>query len=257
MVPERMDLSIFNKFNFSVQPFGMKLLFNKPEGIQRLEKDLALCEMFKEAQSAEMPFYTDSKNHTCGGGTGCLGMGSVVSTISSIIHSGRLGPKLKIFKDPIANRRTLLAYPRLEKDTVNYVVFSPLNKLQFDPDVLLVTAEPRQAEIILRALSYTTGALWEPRTTSIVGCSWLVAYPILTGKLNYTMTGLGFGMIARELWPQGLMLLSIPYDLLSMISQNLREMEWVLPSYQGGRANHIALEDRLFKELSDETNRIE
>jgi len=169
-----------------------------------------------------------------------------------IIHSGRLGPRLKIFKNPVANRRTLLSFPRLQENTVKYVLFSPFDKLSFDPDILLITARPRQAEIILRANSYTTGTIWEHKTTSIVGCAWLVAYPYLTGKLNYTMTGLGFGMIARELWPEGLMLMSIPYDLLPMITQNLQDMEWVLPSYQGGRENHIAIEEAIFDDFYSE-----
>lgn len=251
-----LDLSIFNKFNFEIKPVGIKFFLKKPEGVERLPKNLALCEMFKEAQEAESQFYTDFENHTCGGGPGTLGLRATKpaswTAVGPVIHSGRLGPKYKIFKNPVANRRTLLAFPRLEEKTVNYVLFSPFDKLSFDPDILLITARPRQAEIILRANSYTTGAIWEPKTTSIVGCSWLVAYPYLTGKLNYTITGLGFGMIARELWLEGLMLVSIPYDLLPMITQNLQDMEWVLPSYKGGRENHIAFEEVILEELYSE-----
>lgn len=251
-----LDLSIFNKFDFKIKPVGINYLLKKPEGVERLEKNLALCEMFKEAQEAERPFYTDFENHTCGGGPGSLGLIATKTAswtaVLPVIHSGRLGIKYKIFKHPVANRRTLLATPKLGENSVKYVLFSPFDKILLDPDVLLITARPRQAEIILRAYSYTTGAIWEPKTTSIVGCAWLVAYPYLTGKLNYMITGLGFGMIARELWPEGLILVSIPYDLLPTITQNLEDMEWVLPSYQGGRENHITLEEAIFEELHSE-----
>jgi uncharacterized protein (DUF169 family) len=256
MCPSNIDLSIFNKFGFQIQPIGMKFLFSKPEGVERLNKNLAFCEMFKEAQEAKTPFYADFDNHICGGGPGTLGQGGVRPLITSAIHAGMLGPKLKIFKDTVANRRTLLSVPKLEKDTVNYVLFSPLNIISFVPDILLITAKPRQAEIILRSYSYTSGAVWEPRITSIVGCAWLTAYPYLSGKLNYTMTGLGFGMIARELWPEGLMLLSIPYDLLPAITQNLSDMKWELENYKIGRDAHDALELKYFNELLEEVSSV-
>ena len=38
-------------------------------------------------------------------------------------------------------------------------------------------------------------------------------------------------MKSRKLLPEGLMLISIPYDLLHMITENLQDMEWVLPLY--------------------------
>lgn len=250
------DLSIFRKFDFEIEPVGIQFSISRPEGVERLPKKLALCEMFKEAQEADLPFYTDFENHTCGGGPGTLGLNATGKTnfteVLPIIHSGRLGPRLKIFKNPLANRRTLLSFPRLEEGTVRYVTFSKFDRLSFEPDILLVTASPRQAEIILRANSYTTGAIWEHKTTTIVGCSWLVAYPYLTGRLNYTVTGLGFGMIARELWPQGLILVSIPSDLLPMITRNLQDMEWVLPSYRSGRDGHIGIEEAIFEDFRSE-----
>ena len=242
-------LSIFNEFNFDIQPIGLRFSLTKPDDIERLDKKLAYCEMFKEAQNATKPFYTDFENHICGGGPGSLGQGGVRPEITSAIHAGMLGPKLKIFKDNIANRRTLLSYPKLEKDTVKYVLFSPMNSLSFVPEILLITAKPRQAEIIMRASSYINGAVWETKNTSIVDCAWLTIYPYLTGRINYTVTGFSFGMIARELWPEGLILLSIPRDRLLDITTNLQDMEWELPNYQVGREKHDALEEILFNEL--------
>lgn len=221
----------------------------RPEGVERLRGEFALCEMFKEAQEAKNPFYTDFENHTCGGGAVCLGKGG----ISGPVASGRLGPKMGIFKNPVANRRTLLSLPELKQGTADYVLFSPLDKLSFDPDLLLITARPRQAEIILRANSLINGAMWESRATGISGCAWLIVYPYLTGKLNYLDTGFTFGMIARELWPEGFVLMGIPCDLLPMITQNLQEMEWVLPAYKAGRDKWIAMFKEKQTELRGET----
>ncbi len=249
------DISIFNKFNFEIKPVGIKFLLTRPEGVKRLPGQFALCEMFKEAQQAKKPFYTDFENHSCGGGAVCLGKRVVsgVSGVSGAVASGRLGPKIGIFKNPVANRRTLLSLPELKQGTADYVVFAPLDRLSFDPDILLITARPRQAEIILRANSLNTGAMWESVATGISGCAWLIIYPYLTGKLNYLNTGFTFGMIARELWPEGFVLMGIPCDLLPMLTQNLQDMEWVLPAYKVGREKWIAMFKEKQTELRQET----
>jgi hypothetical protein len=45
-------------------------------------------------------------------------------------------------------------------------------------------------------------------------------------------------MKAKQILPEGLVLVAIPYDLLSMMVENLQEMDWVLPDYVGGREVH-------------------
>ncbi|MHA2380915.1 MAG: hypothetical protein ACXADS_16725, partial [Candidatus Thorarchaeota archaeon] len=57
-------------------------------------------------------------------------------------------------------------------------------------------------------------------------------YPYLTGELNYIITGLGHGIKRRRLFPEGLQLVSIPFDLLSSLLQALQDMPWVLPAYK-------------------------
>lgn len=254
-----LDLSVLDRFNFEEQPVAINFLLTRPEGVKRLGKEMALCEMIREAQEADSPFYSDYENHNCGGGPGTLGLASNKPREASgwkgvgpAIASGMLGVIYKIFKHPAANRRTLLSVSRLAENSTKYTMFSRLDKLTRDPDILIITAKPRQAEIILRAYSYVTGAIWEPKTTTIVGCSWLVAYPYLTGKLNYTTTGLSFGMVGKQLWPEGLVVISIPYDLLPHIIENLQDMEWVLPSYKGTREDFLAVSDAAFNELAEE-----
>jgi uncharacterized protein (DUF169 family) len=56
-----LDLSIFNKFNFEGPPVGIKLMFHKPEGIERLDKNITFCAMIKEAQQREVPFYRETR----------------------------------------------------------------------------------------------------------------------------------------------------------------------------------------------------
>jgi uncharacterized protein (DUF169 family) len=228
MNPLTLDLSIFDKFNFENPPVGVKFLFAKPGKIKRLDKNVGFCEMIRETQQRASPFYADLENQACEPARYVLGG----CDLPPIIKSGQLGVNLQCFKDARANRRVYDVLPRLEKDTVNYVAFSPLNKLSFDPDLFIVfTDNTSQTEIMLRALSYTTGKILTSKMTNVLGCAWLYVYPYKTGEVNYITTGLGWGMKARKAFPEGHQLISIPFDWLPIITQNLKEMPWVPISF--------------------------
>jgi uncharacterized protein (DUF169 family) len=151
-----------------------------------------------------------------------------------------VGPELNIYKEARANKRLYPQVPRIDKGTVNYVAFAPLDKLTFDPDVLIVTAEVSQAEIILRANGYSSGRVWSARGTSVMSCAWMLVYPYVTGQMNFTVSGFGFGTKARQLFPEGLIILSLPWDLLPEITRNLQEIDWEPPSFTIGREAHKA-----------------
>jgi hypothetical protein len=51
----------------------------------------------------------------------------------------------------------------------------------------------------------------------------------MTGEINYVITGIGYGMRTQKILPEGLFLISVPYDLVPMLLENLNYMEWVLP----------------------------
>jgi uncharacterized protein (DUF169 family) len=242
----KQDLSIFNKFNFERPPVGVKFLATKPKGIKKLDKTLALCEMLREAQE-KGPFYVTREDFEC---VGPLLLGMVEP--GPVFESGMVGPMLGIFKEARANKRIYQYIPRMVRGTVNYVAFSPLNKLSFEPDVLVITANPSQAEIILRAGSYTTGKMWSGRGTPVMGCAWIFVYPYLSGELNFTVTGLYSGMKARRALPEGLIVISLPWDLVRSIVENLQDMEWVLPEFKGTRDEHNETFKRIAETLEQE-----
>ena len=241
------DLSVFNKFKFERQPVGVKFLPTKPDEIRRLDKILDFCEMLVEAQNGST-FYVSKENFTC---VGPLILGMVDS--DPVFESGRVGPKLEIFKDAPANRGIYQFIPKLAKDTANYVAFSPLDELAFEPDILIVTANPGQTEIILRANSYDTGNMWSAKGTPVAACAWLYIYPYVSGELNFMMPGFSFGMRSRRLFPEGLLLISIPRDLLPSIVKNLQDMNWVPHSYTIGREGHKKKVKEIVEALKQET----
>jgi uncharacterized protein (DUF169 family) len=227
--PLRTDLSILKDFEFEHAPVGVKFLFRRPEEIEQLQKTLPFCQMVREAQESKTPFYFAKENEDCFG-TMTLGMVDV----PPFAESGMLGEAFEVFDEPRANQRIYQHVVKLAPGTVNYVAYSVVDALTFQPDLLILMATASQAEIIFRALSYTTGELWESKNTPVMGCSWLYSYPYLTGKVNYMVTGMSFGSKAKRVFPEGWLLISIPWDKLTMVIDNLGLMTWALPSYTEG-----------------------
>jgi uncharacterized protein (DUF169 family) len=226
------DYSIFDKFNFERKPVGVKYSLGKPDKIQRLDKSLALCELFKEAQTST-PFYATRENIQCG--EQLLGM----ADFPPVMRSGALGQMFSMFKNPAANRKVYDYTPVLSRDTVNYVSLASIDQLAFEPDVLIFTANAPQAEVLLRASSYSSGKMWSNKLTTCLACAWIYVYPYVSGELNFTVTGLGYSMKARQVLPDGLILISVPSELVSSLIDNLQEMEWSPYWFNLGRDNFI------------------
>jgi uncharacterized protein (DUF169 family) len=242
------DLSIYKNFNFEYPPVGVKFLPSRPGGMEQLDKSMALCEMIKEAQQRGTPFYITKDNEDCAGKM-ILGMEE-----HALFAGGwELGVKWGILQEARAHGRLLLDSPKIPGGVVNYVAFAPLDKLTFDPDLLFLVATVSQAEIVLRAMSYTTGEMWRSVITSGGACAYLFAYPYLSGKVNYVTTGLTLGLKGRRVYPEGRLLFSVPYDWIPVITQSLQQMEWVLPAYTDDtREQFLARRGKIFEELAQE-----
>ena len=220
-------IDMLNKLNLERRPVAVKFLIRQPEGVDKLEETVFFCEMLKIAQEGKA-FYADSTNHMCDAGLYLTGGKDVLPPYTN----GEYGAGLKVFNEPRAARRIYEFIPKLEKGTIHYVAFSPLDKLSFEPYLLILVGNVEKTEILLRAMSYTTGKMWVSRYSSVMGCAWVFLYPYLTGELNYSLTGLSFGMKAKKVLPAGLQIISIPYDLFPTMLENLKDMPWVLPFFQ-------------------------
>ncbi len=227
MTLKKEAFAILDDFKFEVQPVAVKYFVRRPENIKRIEQKMTLCEMIVKAQKGDT-FYSEAKDHTCGAGPFVLGQ----IDIEGPFVSGEFGAGLQVFRDERAAGRLYHYVPHIARDVANYAAFSPLDKLPFDPDVLVILANTAQAEILLRAMSYRNGQMWSSKFSAAVGCAWLLVYPYLTGEINFISSGLGFGMRRRKLFPEGRMFVCIPFDRLPSMLDTLREMPWVPEPYK-------------------------
>jgi uncharacterized protein (DUF169 family) len=244
--PKR-DLSIFNRLELEKPAVGVKFLPNKPKGVERLDRTMALCAMIAEAQERGVPFYAGRENEDCVGG---LPMGWM--DVPPLALGGEMGRKWGVFEEARANARLYVDTPKFHRGVFRYVIFSPLDSLTFDPDLLFILATPSQAEIIFRAMLYVEGGRIESVTTNVLACAYLFPYPYFSGKVNYVVTGLAFGAKGRQTFPEGRLLISIPWNWIPKIAENMAEMEWVLPAYTMGPEKFLETAAKYHEELRTE-----
>ena len=221
-------LEASSAIGFEVPPVGVKYSVEPPDAIPRLDGTMRLCEMLRHAQQGNA-FYAGAENHFCGAALYSLG-----KDLPLVYTSGVYGTGLEVFDSPRSGSRLYDHIPRLEdRRGIEYVTLAPLGKLADAPDLLLFAAREEQAEVLLRAMSYSTGKMWTSKSTGVIGCSWLFVYPYLTGEVNYTPI-LSMGMRALKVFTPGTHLLSIPLDVCAMVLDSLKRMPITLTALGPG-----------------------
>lgn len=221
MKPSSLDYAILDKLDLTRKPVGVKFLPYRPEGIERIRKDLNFCQMFVEAQTSP-PFYVQKEDLHCVEPM-ILGM----EPFDPVPLSGLVGEIDDLFEELRANQKIYYLIPRMLEGTVKYVVFSSVDQIAYDPDVLVITTDNTdQARTIMRASVYSTGEAWLSKGTPVLACSWMYLHPYLSGEVNYMVSGMSMGMQALKVLPQGLMVISLPWQKLPMILTNMQKMNW-------------------------------
>ena len=59
-------------------------------------------------------------------------------------------------------------------------------------------------------------------------------------------------MRMKKLLPEGLVLISLPYDLIPMLMENLHEMDWILPVTQLNEEERTKLSIKIMEEIRQE-----
>jgi uncharacterized protein (DUF169 family) len=221
MKAKTLDFSILDALGLVRKPVGVKFLPYVPESVGRIGRQLNFCQMFVEAQAGP-PFYAQRDDFHCVEPM-ILGM----EPLDPVPLSGLVGEMDDLYEELRANQKVYQVIPKMLPGSVKTVVFSSVDHITFDPDVLIVTTDTMdQARTIMRASVYSTGEAWSSKGTPVLACSWIYVYPYLTGEINYIVTGLSMGMQTLKVLPQGLMVICIPWQKLPMVLTNLSKMNW-------------------------------
>lgn len=222
------ERKIFEKLNMPYPAVAVKLCRNRPEGYEQAEEKDFLCCFLAKVQRENRPFYISVDNEDCMGRV-VLGMMGLDSPHGSNHGAGYMGKELGAFRTAGANARLYYDAPLIKRGIVNFVLFCPVSKCNFDPDLVICVTDTNAGQLLLRASSYISGDTWESKCSYVMSCAWSYVYPYISGKVNHLFTGMHLGMQMKGVYPPGLHIISIPYQKLSEIVEALYEMEWVLP----------------------------
>ena len=228
------DFSVIDRLGLDLPPIGLYYELFRPEDVPPLEPglDKSLCEILRYAQEKGEPFYF-SKDHR----ENCVGKIMVgMDTFPPSAESGQIGPRLGVFDSARCNARLYYSVKRLPCGSVNYVSFVPYRRLKTVPDVLVFTGPAAKLEPVLRASTYTTGESYRSECTPVMGCSWFMVYPYMTGKINFVVPAFVHGPHGRQLWDADTVVVSVPYQWVPTVLTNLAEMPLALPGHAGKNA---------------------
>ncbi len=182
-----------------------------------LTEPVSFCAMWTKAMDGET-VYATAKEEACGGGAYFMGLAEGSPELKNGVLLSRT---LHLHRTQMAALRTMQASPCIPYGTGVAVVCAPLEKADFDVDVVLVVCTPAAAMKFADAVSYETGGYLSGMTGPAT-CSVAVAGPYLSGKPTFCAVDSG----AREYMEldDGEMIISFPGDWLVPVVRNLEEM---------------------------------
>jgi len=171
--------------NLNSYPVAIKFILHKediPKGINIIQEKMRHCEMVQKASKGDS-FYSTSKEQMCKGGSSAIGLEDIPEKIAS----GELYYGLGRFKSLGSAKRTLNSIPKI--DLRSYaIVYTPLEKAEFIPDVVVIIANPIQAMKMSQAIVYSLGGRVESDFSGIQSvCADAVAGPFMRKRPNITL----------------------------------------------------------------------
>lgn len=253
MKPTKLDYSVIDKLGLELSPIGVYYDLFKPTDIEPMDYSIekSLCEILRYAQEVNKSFYfTKDHKETCIGKI-ILGMDQFPPSA----ESGQIGERLGVFNAPRCNGRLYQSVRKIPFGTANYISFVPYKEIKKDPDVLIFAGPADKLEPVLRAATYSTGINYKSECTPVMGCSWFFAYPFLTGDINFIVPAFVHGPHGRKLYSSDTVLVSVPYQWVPTVINNLGEMPLHLSGHESKEAYYSEFEG-ILSDLAEETANI-
>lgn len=198
---------------------AIKWSVGEPKNVRKEEGKSRFCMKLQKAINGET-FYTTLEEEECMGGARYSGLKSM-SEYPANVQSGAFMVPKGLYKSIPAVQRSREHEAYINPGIFNAIVFAPLSKAEFEPDVIFIVCNPKQGMEILHANAYDSGTHGIGADAAPV-CSSMAATPYMAGKVTY-----GFGDAASrqsmDISSEEIMI-SIPGSDLSRIVCNLGEM---------------------------------
>ena len=202
------------------EPVAIKWVSREPKNIPKEDKKSRFCTKLDKAMHGEV-FYSTANEEECMGGIKYTGMKDP-KDFPKNMRSGSFLVPAGVYKSIPAVQRSWQSNQAIESGIFNSIIFAPLIKADFEPDVIFIVGKSKQGMELLHANAYDSGSHGLGADSGPI-CSSMAAIPYLTGKVTY-----GFGDIGSrnnmELTDDEIMV-SVPASDLERIIANLEEMK--------------------------------
>lgn len=166
-------------------PVALKFVLREddiPDGIDKISDGARHCELVQKASRGET-FYATADEQVCKGGASALGLMKAPEKVKT----GEMYQSLGRFSSIGSAKRTMDQVPKIE-NIMYGLIYAPLDKASFDPDVIVVICNPAQAMKLAQALVYTLGGRLEADFAGIQSiCADAVAGPFINKRPNITL----------------------------------------------------------------------
>lgn len=136
-------------------PVAVKLIEDAsgiPDGYEKVPEKSRHCQFVQDARLKGMKGYATKEEHMCKGGAGVMG----IETLPEQVANGSTYHKLGNFKTAEGALDTVNAIPK-STGRHHASLYSPLETAEFEPDVIVIVATPRQALRLSQAYLHEKG----------------------------------------------------------------------------------------------------
>ncbi|MBP1908753.1 DUF169 domain-containing protein [Methanolobus bombayensis] len=190
-----------------------------PEDIPHIGETTRHCQMVDNVRRLGTQFYSTIDDQMCKGGASVMGL----AEMSPKLRSGEVYYNLNHFASIDSAKSTMEKVPMVEANSVKAVVYAPLEKATFKPDVVLIIAKPKQVMELSQALLHREGGRVNAGFAGKQSvCADGVAYPYLTGEAGVTI-GCSGSRKYTEIQDEE-MIMSVPVDMLPHLVESAKSM---------------------------------
>ncbi len=205
------------------EPIAVKMIEDEadvPENAVNPKRDLGrhmcLCQAYGLTRRNKKTVYMDKASEWCWCPMVCMGyVESDPGTPSFNLLSRFIG-----IADKDAAEKFFAEFPKLPHGKYKGLVTAPLCSCPFEPDLVLIYANPAQTRMMIGGIKQQTGKLVETKLDIIDSCAYSTVTPFLTGQ--YRVTFPDPGEYERALSDEDEVILSVPKERQDELLTGLR-----------------------------------
>ncbi|MFA4861835.1 DUF169 domain-containing protein [Methanoregula sp.] len=188
-----------------------------PTGMEKIDKTIRHCSMVGLARNEGRIFYALPENHECNGGAWSLGL----KEITDSLKTGEFYFKLGKFESAASCKRTIDRVPHLKTGDTYATLYAPLEKTPFDPQVVLIVANPWAMLKLSQSNLFRTGGRIHAEFAGIQSvCADTCAQTYLNGQVNFSLGCDGSRKFSGI--EDGEMVIGIPTEILPELTEALK-----------------------------------